>query len=627
MAKKGYHPGRRLIAFGLGVVILYGLVAMLGNWKPELGLDLQGGTRIQLQANGNPSSSSLNEARKIIDQRVNGTGVAEAEVTTQSNKFVVVEIPGKNRRDLIETVERQAQLRFRLVACGGEGEAAACAGGDSSQVDPSQLDPNSIPQVAPDAGQSGPAAPETAPAPGAPQSGAANRPGFNFADETPSADPSDPAASDSASPAATDSASPAASDGATPGAPAGSESDQPASESPSVDIDQKGTAKVEDELAWMRNPTGPELSVYQSASCTEDGTLVGGDGEPLNLPDDPNKPLVACSEPEPAQGDQPATPSSKYLLTKSVIEGTELDSADAGVPQGQFNWVVNLKIGGDGRSDFSKVSRDLFDNGGQFAVVLDGKVLSAPTMDGVITNGEAQISGNFTESSANSLATSLKYGALPISFSNDPTVEQIGPSLAGNQLSAGITAGAIGLGLVMIYCLIYYRGLGLVVLASLVIAAIVTYAVVLLLGEAANFTLTLPGIAGLIVGVGVTADSFIVYFERIRDEMREGKSMRVAVESGWKRARNTALAADAVSLLAAIVLFIFAIGVVKGFAFALGVSTLIDLAVFFWFTKPMVSWLAKFKFFNRGHRMSGLDAGALGVDSITLTPATAGGKA
>ena len=184
----------------------------------------------------------------------------------------------------------------------------------------------------------------------------------------------------------------------------------------------------------------------------------------------------------------------------------------------------------------------------------------------------------------------------------------------------------------MIYCLLYYRGLGLVVIASLLVAAGVTYGVVLLLDTAANFTLTLPGIAGLIVAVGITADSFIVYFERIRDEMRDGKSMRVAVEAGWKRARNTCLAADTVSLLAAVVLYIFAAGVVRGFAFALGISTLIDLVVFFWFTHPMVSWLARFPFFNRGHKLSGLDAEALGIDRInlgTVTPAgqTAGGRA
>ncbi len=205
-------------------------------------------------------------------------------------------------------------------------------------------------------------------------------------------------------------------------------------------------------------------------------------------------------------------------------------------------------------------------------------------------------------------------------------METVGPSLAGNQLSAGLYAGGAGLLLVMLYCLLYYRGLGLVVLASLVVAGASTYALVLLLSETANFTLSLPGIAGLIVAVGITADSFIVYFERIRDEMRDGKSMPVAVEAGWARARNTCLAADTVSLLAAVVLYIFAAGVVKGFAFALGLSTLIDLVVFFWFTHPMVSWLAKYPFFNRGHRFSGLSAETLGVDAITVR-SPAGGTA
>jgi len=182
---------------------------------------------------------------------------------------------------------------------------------------------------------------------------------------------------------------------------------------------------------------------------------------------------------------------------------------------------------------------------------------------------------------------------------------------------------------VMIYCLLYYRGLGLVVVASLIVAGLITYAVVLAMSQAVNFTLTLPGIAGLIVAVGITADSFIVYFERIRDEMRGGKSMRVAVEAGWVRARATCLAADTVSLLAAVVLYIFSIGVVKGFAFALGISTVIDLVVFFMFTKPMVSWLATFRFFYSGHKLSGLSPDHVGISRPTGTtrPSTVGGNA
>jgi preprotein translocase subunit SecD len=221
------------------------------------------------------------------------------------------------------------------------------------------------------------------------------------------------------------------------------------------------------------------------------------------------------------------------------------------------------------------------------------------------------------------LATSLKYGALPLKF-QVPVVEEQGPTLASDQLSAGLIAGGIGLGLVLVYCLLYYRGLGIVVLLSLVVAGVVTYAVVLAMGKAVGFTLTLPGIAGLIVAVGITADSFIVYFERIRDEMRGGKSMRVAVEAGWVRARATCLAADAVSLLAAVVLYVFSIGVVKGFAFTLGISTVIDLVVFFLFTKPLVSWLATFRFYYSGHRLSGLSADQVGSPRATRRPPPAG---
>jgi preprotein translocase subunit SecD len=179
----------------------------------------------------------------------------------------------------------------------------------------------------------------------------------------------------------------------------------------------------------------------------------------------------------------------------------------------------------------------------------------------------------------------------------------------------------------MLYCLLYYRGLGLVVVSSLFVAAGITYGMVLLLSEAAGFTLTLPGIAGLIIAVGITADSFVIYFERIRDEMREGKSMRVAVETGWARARVTRIAANTVSILSALVLYIFATGAVKGFGFALGLSTLIDLAVLFWFTKPLVSWLAQFRSFNSGHRLSGLSPETLGLDAPKVRTATAGGKA
>lgn len=537
------RPGRTLLAFLALIGLMFALVAIAGTWKPRLGLDLQGGTRITLVTTGETTEASLNEAAAIIDQRVNGSGVSESEVTTQGNSIIVVEIPGKSRRDLEETVKRQAQMRFRLVALTDNGAG-------SSPTTPTE----SIPAEP----GTGVLAPSEAPDP-----------------------------------------SPSESEPATPNnRPAlTAEEDEPA-KAPDPSIDKP--------LEWAKSPDADSIAAYEAFTCPPAGEA------PL-VEDDPDQPLVTCDD-----------RGVKFLLSKAMIEGTDLRSADSGLVD--FGYVVNIAFKGEATKTFTTISRDLVGTERQFAIVLDGTVISAPTMEGVITDGRAQISGNFTQESAQGLATSLKFGALPVSFNKDINVQTVGASLAGNQLSAGIWAGALGLLLVMIYCVVYYRGLGFVVIGSLFVAAALTYALVLLLSESAGFALTLPGIAGLIVAVGITADSFVVFFERIRDEMRDGKSMRIAVESGWVRARNTCLAADAVSLLAAVVLFIFAAGVVKGFAFALGLSTLIDLIVFFWFTKPMVSWLGQYRFFNRGHRFSGLSPETLGVDAINV-PSTVGGRA
>ena len=545
MARKTARPGRTLAVFFLGLAIAFGLVAIGGTWKPELGLDLQGGTSIRLTPKGNPSAESLDEARKIIDQRVNANGVAEAEVTVQGNKYIVVEIPGASRRDLVETVKRQAQLRFRIVACSDFNPGACATGGGAVPQDPTQpeSDPGSgveAPSATPaptDAATSAPSdaavpSDSAAPSDAATPSGSANRAPANYADDTESPSPT-PTTSDSA---ATDpSASPSAD--TTP-------SESEATTNDPVIPAPEGGPDVGEPLKWVDAPSQEAIDAFNAFTCPQDGT-------PVNVEDDPKKPLVTC------EWDSENKVATKYLLSASMIEGTELDSAAAVIPQQQVNYVVSLDFNGEGTKKFAEISQALVGTEKQFAVVLDGQVLSAPTMDALITNGQAQIEGNFTQASAKSLATSLKFGALPVSFA-DFSVETVGPSLAGDQLTAGITAGLFGLLLVMIYCLIYYRGLGIVVVSSLLVAGAATYAMVLLLSKTANFTLTLPGIAGLIVAVGITADSFIVYFERIRDEMRDGRSMRVAVEAGWVRARATCLAADAVSLLAAIVLYIFA---------------------------------------------------------------------
>ncbi len=496
-APKAARPGRTLLAFLAAIGVLFVLVAVGGTWKPALGLDLQGGTRITLTALGSPSAEQLTQAQRIIDQRVNGSGVSEAEVTTQSGKYIVVEIPGENRRDLIDVVQRQARLGFRLIACSSTAPGP-CAGGGG--------------------------APET--------------------------------------------------DGAA-------------------------TGQVAKALKWRAAPPQEWVAKFQSASCPPETELAED-------ADAPGTPMVACGE-----------DGEKFLLSEAVVEGKELKTATAGQDQNAVEWQVGLAFKKAGAAEFGQVSRALYTNGRErFAIVLDGTVLSAPTMNDPNLSKSASISGSFNQASASALATSLKFGALPVAFEKDSTADTVGPSLAGDQLSAGLLAGAIGLGLVMLYCLLYYRGLGIVVLMSLGVAAAATYGLVLLLSEGANFTLTLPGIAGLIIAVGITADSFIIFFERIRDEMREGRTMRVAVETGWVRARQTRLAANVVSLLSASILYIFATGVVKGFGFALGLSTLIDLAVLFWFTKPMVSFLARFHFFNGGGKLSGLSPETLGTDVV-----------
>jgi preprotein translocase subunit SecD len=593
------HAGRTLLIFATGIAILYGLVAIGGNWKPALGLDLEGGTRITLTAEGSPSKESLEEAASIIDQRVNASGFTEAEVTTQGNRYIVVEVPGSTSNTLRDTVTRTAQLRFRTVACSSQvpGPCGGAADTDGSQSLP--LDPDA--STGADDGsdknsdkQSGKQDKTDK------QDKAKNRPAF-LADKPKNKDKGkkDKGKKDASESASADpSSSPSDEATVTP-------TDEP-TEQPTDTGDAGNDDLAQMGLDFMSNPGQDAIKAFNKYTCPSTEPVV----------DNSDKFLVTCGTEDDA--------ATKYLLSPAVIEGTDLKNASAGVPQGQVAWEVNLEIGGDGRKVFADLSRAMYTGDQQFAIVLDGNVISSPGFDGQITDGNARITGGFTQSSAKSLATSLKFGALPIAFSKGGTQdEQIGPSLAGNQLSAGLTAGALGLLLVMIYCLLYYRGLGLVVLASLLTAGAITYAMVLLLGHTAGFTLTLPGIAGLIIGVGVTADSFIIFFERIRDEMREGRSMRVAVETGWRRARKTRLAANVVSLLSAGVLYFFAIGVVKGFGFALGLSTMIDLAILFWFTKPMVTFLARFKFFNGGGELSGLSAKTLGIDSV----APSGGKA
>lgn len=323
-----------------------------------------------------------------------------------------------------------------------------------------------------------------------------------------------------------------------------------------------------------------------------------------------DQPLFACD----------ATGSQKYLLGPVAIAGEQVTDASSGIPAQQVQYVVTLDFDDDGAKQMSELTAALLPKTqplNMFAIVLDGVVESAATTNAHITNGEAMISGNFTAESAAALANVLKFGSLPLSF--EPSqVENVSPTLGGEQLQVGLLAGLVGLIIVLLYCFVYYRGLGLVVLGSLSVAALATYGSMVLLGQAVGFTLSLPAIAGAIVAIGVTADSFVIYFERIRDEIREGRSLRSAIQTGWVKARSTIIISDMVQLLSATVLFLLSVGGVQGFAFALGLTTLIDLAVCFFFTKPLVTLLGRTKFFGEGHKLSGLDAAHMGVSRDSL---------
>jgi preprotein translocase subunit SecD len=556
------RPGRSLIALGIAMLVLFGIMAIGNLWKPKLGLDLRGGTTITLTATavgggGGVTADKLAEAKDIISQRVNGAGIGEAEITTSGSDHIVVAVPGVNQENLVRQVGETALLRFRIVY-------AAAAGTPTPQP---TTTPTTTPSGKPSAKPSATPSKQPTLKPSTPATPGGNAPAVAPA---PNADPNTP----TPKPSTTPSAKPTPS---TPSTPA-----QPSNNG--------------DPLQWQ--PDAATQAAFSAYTC-------GKDKKPEDQPD---KPLVTC--------DREGT--TKFLLGPAVVEGTDLSDAYAGVPQGQFNWMVFLEFTGEGGQKFGKATTflsQLPEGQNSFAIVLDGEVMSYPSVKNPITDGKAQIEGTFTEAEARDLANVLKYGALPLAF--EPSeVSNVSPQLGGDQLSAGILAGLIGLTIVVIYSFLYYRGLGLVVVLSLLVASALTYAAVVLLGKSLGFTLTLAGIAGLIVAIGITADSFVVYFERLRDEIRDGRSLRTAVETGWARARHTIIAADSITLLAAVVLYLLAIGGVRGFAFALGLTTLIDLIVVFMFTKPLVTLLSKTDFFGHGHPLSGLDPKHLGVERL-----------
>jgi preprotein translocase subunit SecD len=571
---------RYFIALALILVALYSLVFFTGDKKahPKLGLDLQGGTSVTLSATTNgkaPDKDRLERARQIIASRVDTSGVSEPEVVTEGDRNIVVNVAGKTNEDDMRKLVAPAELRFRKVL-----GSTPDTGGTAPSPSPSA---------------------SASPSGAAPSAGAA--PGSN-----PSA---------SAAPAPSGSAAPAASGSATP-APSASAS--AAAIPPSLEKQRAAViAKLGPAYELAKQIQSPDQVNPQMLPLFKPfSTLTGDEVAALpadiqyNVPEisckqlnartpgaisDPKQPVIACGSEGGA--------AAKYKLDVAKVVGE--DVKDAGFTnEPTQGWVVNLSF--KNQDKWTNLTKEAYGTGDQqaerrVAIVLDNQVLSAPTIQAVIT-GDAQIFGQFTRAQVQTLSQQLKFGALPVAFKMD-SFENVSPTLGLEQMKMGLLAGFIGLGLVVLYCLFYYRALGLVVILSLLVSGALIYASLVLLGRTNGYTLSLAGIAGFIVAIGITADSFVVFFERLKDEVKDGRTVRSAIPRAWVRARRTILSADTVSFLAAAVLYFLAIGAVKGFAFTLGLSTLIDVIVVFLFTHPLVATLARWSAFT-SPRVSGL---------------------
>lgn len=595
-------PGRTLLLLLALILALGGTMFLQKAFTPKLGLDLAGGTTVTLspvtQNGAAPPEEILDRAVNIIRDRVNGTGISDAEVA-KSGDNIIISIPGVGQSEAIKLVATTAELRFRQVLA----------------MEATQLPQELTTQPAtPSAAPSGSASPEPA---ASPSKSARTEPSSprSPAAGTPSASPTGKALSSALTAQAPD-PTPTATRARQDAKQQDPKQQDPKQKQP--EDQQTGQKRGQDAKATPTpSPTAtPQqqqdpgvntegvdpavLKQFNSLDCANPKSRGQG------VQDDPNKQYAACE----------SDGSFKYVLDVAKVVGTDIDTASAGVRQGSTEWVVQLDFKSKGAGEWSKLTSAAFNSQeprNKVAVVLDGVVITAPNIISPIPGGRAEITGGFDQKSATDLAEQLKYGALPLKFERS-SIDTVSSTLGQDQLMGGLISGIIGLALVVVYCLLYYRGLGIVAVLSLVVASILTYLAVVVLGHNAGFRLSLPHIIGLVVSIGITADSFIVYFERIRDEMKEGRrTLRAAVEVAWVRARRTILIADAVMFIAAVVLYALAVGGVAGFAFAMGLTTLIDIVVVFMFTKPFIALLARLKFFAKGHPLSGIDAERMSV--------------
>ncbi|MGE2728031.1 protein translocase subunit SecD [Mycolicibacterium vaccae] len=561
------QPFRYLALFLALVIGAYLLVFLTGDKKPEpkLGIDLQGGTRVTLTArtpDGTaPTRESLNQAQQIISSRVDGLGVSGSEVIIDGQNLVIT-VPGNDGSEA-RSLGQTARLYIRPVIHAIPSEAAMPPEEAPPGAPPGgapELPPGGIPGLPGAPGEPVPGAPAPAgePAPGAPAPAQEPAP-------QPRPFPQQPAPSPSPEPVP----APA------PGAPAPGPGAEPAPAPGETDRDVPLATRIQDEKK-LRQSAEQAIQIlalqFQATRCGEEDVLAGND--------DPNLPLVTCS----TDGQE------VYLLDKSIISGEQIANASSGLDQQRGEYVVDVEF----KSDASKTWADFTaaNVGTQTAFVLDSQVVSAPQIQEAIPGGRTQITGSFNQDTARELANVLKYGSLPLSFESSEA-ETVSATLGLSSMRAGLIAGAVGLVAVLLYALLYYRALGLLVALSLVASGAMVYALLVLLGRYINYTLDLAGIAGLVIGIGMTADSFVVFFERIKDEIREGRSFRSAVPRGWTRARKTILSGNAVTFLAAAVLYFLAVGQVKGFAFTLGLTTILDVLVVFLVTWPLVFLASK----------------------------------
>jgi preprotein translocase subunit SecD len=610
------HPGRQLAVLGLIFVVLYLLVFFAGGAKgsvterlqPKLGLDLIGGTQAtyiaSVQGGQVPSKQSMEQAQEIIENRVNALGVSEAEVVIQGDRNIVVSLAGK-ADDQLKDLSQAAQMRFRMVI-GVTGDTAQTA------LNPPSVAPSAsagAPSAKPSTGASAPAA-----GPGPSSSGGQ---GGGEVVKAPS-------------PSATPSAAPSATPSAAPSVPL-SEDQQAARASAQKKVGAAAWAAAEKLTAPVDLSADPKAGLPYAAFAKLSGDEVNAltpqmqfnvptisckqlDDRPNGAIDRVDSQVVACYQ------------GARILLDKAPVVGDDIAKASPQMDQQNGQWVVSLDFKSEGQKKWADLTRQAYQattgqpcytavqmlygggsSGGEMhcavAVVLDKTVISAPQIQGVLT-GSSQITGQFTAGSARELADKLNFGALPVTFKSGPA-QTVSATLGIQQLQAGLLAAAIGMGLVAIYAFFYYRLLGSVIFLSLILSGLLTFGALVFLGRTVGFTLTLAGIAGFIVSLGVAADSFVIYFERLKDEIHEGRSPRSAVPRAWARARRTIISANTITILAAVVLYIVSVGAVQGFAFALGLSTVLDLVVVFLFRHPIMTMFANTKAFL-SPRVSGL---------------------